>query len=38
MIRTLKRLWYRFRSSITGKFVSKDYADKHPDTTQREKP
>jgi hypothetical protein len=23
----------RYRSSITGKYVSKDYAAKHPDTT-----
>lgn len=29
--------WYVYRSSITGKFVSKEYADKHPDTTVKEK-
>ena len=27
----------RFRSSITGRFVSKAYADANPDTTQGEK-
>lgn len=26
-----------FRSSVTGRFVSKEYAVDHPDTTQREK-
>lgn len=25
-----------YRSSITGKFVTKAYADAHPDTTQAE--
>lgn len=28
---------YRYRSAITGKYVSKAYAEKHPDTTIREK-
>lgn len=37
MIQTLKRLWNRWRSAITGRFVSKDYAAKHPDTTIRER-
>ena len=32
-----KRIFYRFRSSITGLFVTKDYAEKHPDTTVRER-
>lgn len=37
-----KRLWnavrrYVFRSSITGKFVSEEYAEAHPDTTQKER-
>jgi hypothetical protein len=30
----LKRLW---RSAITGKFVSKEYADAHPETTVEER-
>lgn len=28
---------YRFRSSVTGKFVSAEYAIKHPKTTVRER-
>lgn len=38
MIRHIKKLarWL-WRSAITGKFVSKDYADAHKDTTVREK-
>ena len=27
---------YRYRSSVTGLFVSKEYADANPDTTERE--
>lgn len=35
MIRKLFRwLW---RSAITGRFVSRDYAKAHPDTTTKEK-
>jgi hypothetical protein len=33
----LKQLVTLFRSAITGRFVSKRYAAKHPDTTVREK-
>ena len=32
----VRKLW-RYRSSITGKWVSKAFADANPDTTQREK-
>lgn len=28
---------FRFRSSITGKFVSAEYAAKHPKTTVKER-
>lgn len=34
---TLKRIWTAFRSAITGRFVTKKYADEHPDTTVAEK-
>ena len=27
---------YIYRSAVTGKFVSRDYAEAHPDTTTRE--
>jgi len=30
-------LHWRYRSSITGKFVPRNYAESHPDTTQRER-
>ena len=30
-------IWRRFRSAITGLFVSKQFAEAHPDTTVREK-
>ena len=30
-------LWSRFRSAVTGLFVSKKYAEANPDTTVREK-
>ena len=34
----LKRLWrWIFRSSQSGRFVSRDYAERHPDVTSREK-
>lgn len=29
-----RRIW---RSSITGRFVSRAYAEQHPDTTQKER-
>ena len=32
-----RTLWSRFRSAITGLFVSKQFAEAHPDTTVREK-
>lgn len=32
-----KSIWHRFRSAITGLFVSKKYAEANPDTTIREK-
>jgi hypothetical protein len=32
----LARLRYRYRSSITGRWVSKHDADEHSDTTVRE--
>jgi hypothetical protein len=27
--------WFVYRSAITGRFVSKAYAEQHPDTTVR---
>jgi len=32
-----KSLWFRFRSAVSGLFVSKKYAEANPDTTIREK-
>lgn len=32
-----KSLWHRFRSAVSGLFVSKKYAEANPDTTVREK-
>lgn len=32
-----RTLWSRFRSAITGLFVSKKYAEANPDTTVRER-
>lgn len=29
--------WYVFRSAITGKYVSRLYAARHPETTVKEK-
>lgn len=34
LARALKRLW---RSSITGRFVSRAFAENNPDTTQEER-
>jgi hypothetical protein len=33
----LRRILYRFRSAITGRFVTRKYAEKHPDTTVKER-
>ena len=33
----IRRLLRRFRDAITGRFVSKAYAEQHPDTTVGEK-
>jgi len=35
LFRAVKR--FIFRSSQTGRFVSRDYAAKHPDVTERER-
>lgn len=32
----LRRVLLRFRSAITGRFVSRRYAEEHPDTTVAE--
>ena len=32
-----RSLWHRFRSAVTGLFVSKKYAEANPDTTVRER-
>ena len=32
----LKRL-FRYRSSQTGRFVTRQYAEKHPDVTEKER-
>lgn len=36
MCRKGKAMKYRYRSAITGRFVSKDFAEANPDTTIRE--
>lgn len=36
-IKTFVRKWWAYRSSRTGKFVTRDYAERNPDTTQRER-
>lgn len=28
---------FRYRSSMTGRFVSREYAEKHPDVTEKER-
>ena len=33
MLRFLRKAFSRFRSAITGRFVSRGYAKEHPDTT-----
>lgn len=35
IIKTLKTLRHWFRSSVTGRFVSKLFAEDNPDTTER---
>lgn len=36
LIRAFRRTASRWRSSITGRFVSKEFAEANPDTTQKE--
>lgn len=36
MIGLIRRIIYRWRSAITGRYVTKAYAEQHPDTTIRE--
>lgn len=34
----VKRLFFwRYRSSVTGEYVTREYAERNPDTTQRER-
>lgn len=33
----IRRLWRRFRSAVTGRFVTEEYAKTHKDTTIEEK-
>jgi hypothetical protein len=35
-ITKLKRLIHRFRDAITGRYVTEEYAEQHPDTTVKE--
>ena len=37
MLKTLKRLVSRFRSAVSGRFVTEGYARRHPETTVKEK-
>jgi len=38
MLNVLKKLFrWVYRSAVTGKFVSKEYAEAHPDSTVKEK-
>lgn len=32
----IRKAWHRFRSAITGRYVTKRYAAEHPDTTVAE--
>lgn len=32
-----KLIFWRYRSSVTGRYVTRDYAEQNPDTTQRER-
>ncbi|MES2902841.1 MAG: hypothetical protein V4696_01525 [Pseudomonadota bacterium] len=36
LIRAMRRTVSRWRSSITGRFVTKDYAEANPETTTKE--
>lgn len=29
----IRRIWRRFRSAVTGRFVSEEFAEQHPGTT-----
>ena len=33
----IRKTWRVFRDAITGRFVSRRYAERHPDTTVSEK-
>ena len=33
----IRKLWRRFRDAITGKFVTRDYAESHRETTVEER-
>jgi hypothetical protein len=37
MIRHLKRVWYVFRSAVTGKFISREEAEANPESSVRER-
>ena len=38
MLNALKKLFrWVYRSAVTGKFVSEEYAKEHPDTTTKER-
>jgi hypothetical protein len=38
MLNALKKLFrWVYRSAVTGKFVSKEYAEEHPDSTVKER-
>ena len=37
MKKHIAKVWRRFRSAITGLFVTREYAEQHPDTTVSEK-
>ena len=37
MIRHLKRAWHVFRSAITGRFISRQEAEAHPESSVRER-
>jgi len=37
MIRHFKRVWHVFRSAITGRFISREEAEAHPESSVRER-
>jgi hypothetical protein len=37
MIRRFKRVWHVFRSAITGRFISREEAEAHPETSVKER-